>query len=119
MRAVLWLMLSIMPGLSLTWANVVFLDVQPDIYDILLCLADNATCVSVRQCATRLLDALPTNGAILSALRTFLSSDAPLHAIAPIIGSRSPSGQHIMRPARLLYILQACTWHSAEHGKLL
>ncbi|KAK9838464.1 hypothetical protein WJX81_000965 [Elliptochloris bilobata] len=87
----------------------VLLAAAPGLYDVLLCLADFCPGDGVRRCATRLLDALPTDAATLRALRDALGAPEPDQALAPLLGGggggAAPGGP--ARLARLLYMLQA------------
>ena len=80
------------------------LSAQPGLYDVLLCLADFCPGSGVRHCATRLLDALPTNAATLQALRDALSGREPDQALARLLDGDVGGPARL---ARLLYMLQA------------
>jgi len=87
---------------------------QPAVYDVLLCLADFCAGGGVRACATRLLDALPTDARALGALRAALAAPAPDQALGQLLaaaGGAPPGAPRAagapMRLARLLYTLQA------------
>ncbi len=85
---------------------------QPAVYDVLLCLADFCAGGGVRACATRLLDALPTDARALGALRGALAAPAPDQALGQLLagaGGAPPGAPRAGAPtrlARLLYTLQ-------------
>ena len=74
---------------------------QPELYDVLLCLADLCPDYMVRQNAMKLLDVIPTDGQIVQQLRAVLSSGNPCESMRQLL-----IGSGVVKPARLLYTLQ-------------
>jgi hypothetical protein len=76
--------------------------VQPELYDVLLCLADVCEDDLVRQNTMQLLEVMPTDRHIVGQLTAVLESKAPCQGMRHLlIGSGVAS-----KPARLLYTLQ-------------
>ena len=74
---------------------------QPELYDVLLCLADLCPDYMVRQNAMKLLDVIPTDGQIVQQLRAVLSSGNACESMRQLL-----IGSGVVKPARLLYTLQ-------------
>ena len=74
---------------------------QPELYDVLLCLADLCPDYMVRQNVMKLLDVIPTDEQIVRQLRAVLSSINACDSMRQLL-----IGSGVVKPARLLYTLQ-------------
>lgn len=84
---------------------------HPDIYGVLLELADHCDVPDVRANAVQLLNCLPTHSQVLDSIRAALQGPQPAQDLENLL---SPS--HIA-PTRLLYTLQVCT-HKIVHTRI-
>ena len=69
--------------------------------------------LELRAQAAKLLDMLPTNQHTLSQLRAAITSEDPAKALEPVLGLGETSSAErtaAVKPARLLYTLQARVW---------
>lgn len=76
---------------------------HPDIYGVLLELADHCDVPDVRANAVQLLNYLPTHSQVLDSIRAALQGPQPAQDLENLL---SPSQ---IAPTRLLYTLQVCT----------
>lgn len=75
---------------------------QPNVYDVLLSLADFAGDQLIRQNAMQLLGMMPTDSAVAQQLNSVLQSKNPSEGMRHLLLSTGTA----QKPARLLYTLQ-------------
>ena len=78
---------------------------HPNIYGVLLELADHCNVADVRANAVQLLNCLPTHSQVLDSLRAALQGPQAAQDLESLLCQ----SQAVVAPTRLLYTLQVCT----------
>lgn len=78
---------------------------QPDVYDVLLSLADLSSDELVRQNAMQLLETMPTDSSVVQQLTAVLDSKSPCQGMWQLLVGTGTAA----KPARLLYTIQVCS----------
>lgn len=85
---------------------------HPNIYGVLLELADHCNVADVRANAVQLLNCLPTHSQVLDSLRTALQGPQAAQDLESLLCQ----SQAVVAPTRLLYTLQVCNTGQKLHG---